>query len=135
MPIPTDTLARAATYRAAGKNWDWIAARVGVGVDRLRRRIDPGFREKRLAQIRAAKKRLRGEDLPNWHLVPSGGSWAVRRGGLSRAFRAGLEVGAGEVLGRQLAQRDRVKLFIFNKYGQIARVVDFTEKKDALPTG
>ena len=55
LPIPTDTLARAATYRAAGKNWDWIAARVGVGVDRLRRRIDPGYQEKRLLQVRAAK--------------------------------------------------------------------------------
>lgn len=60
--IPDEIVERARALRAGGMSWTRIAALLGVGDDGLRRRLVPGYAERRVAASRAAyAARSRGE--------------------------------------------------------------------------
>jgi hypothetical protein len=63
LPIPPETLKRAAAMRDNGMSWGKIARAIGIGEERFRRLLDPGFSERRAAMIRKARETrgFRGE--------------------------------------------------------------------------
>lgn len=55
-----DDWAMAVRMLAAGTKWATISKATGLSVDRIRRRLDPGYAERRNDGIRAARRRREG---------------------------------------------------------------------------
>lgn len=76
--IPDEVVERARALRAGGMSWMRIAALLGVGDDGLRRRLVPGYAERRAAAKRAAyaarsrgeKKRVQVNRVPSTGVTP-----------------------------------------------------------------
>lgn len=61
MDLPPDQVQRARELRAEGLSWSNIGARLGLHEDTMRRRIDPGFKERRTGPRVRAFIRAGGE--------------------------------------------------------------------------
>lgn len=54
--LSDDEIAEARQLRRAGRHWDFLGKRYSRSPETVRRALDPGYRERRSAQIAAAKK-------------------------------------------------------------------------------
>lgn len=61
--VPQETIELARQLRAMGVNWSEISRRCGMSIEMIRRRIDPGYSQRRHAQNREAGRKQVGKIL------------------------------------------------------------------------